>query len=275
MSCRKQRQGQADGSAPDTTSSTPHPSSSAAADPQADLEAKAKAEEALRRKEAQKLASDRIKLELLEKQASENKPDLDDTDGLDPEGEFQAWRLRELSRIQRSLQAEIEKEQEEADRAQRDAMTESERLRLDTRKADESRARKAQERQNNQPGYMQKYYHKGAFFQDLDILKKRDYSQATESAVDVKTLPSIMQVRDFGKRGRTKWTHLANEDTSKSSISLKGDRPTSRSNDTGCFQCGSEDHKKADCPHAHQDQFKRRRVDEHRSRDQGWAGRQR
>ena len=26
---------------------------------------------------------------------------MDDTDGLDPEGEFEAWRLRELARIKR------------------------------------------------------------------------------------------------------------------------------------------------------------------------------
>ena len=28
-------------------------------------------------------------------------PDVDDTDGIDPEGEFEAWRLRELARIKR------------------------------------------------------------------------------------------------------------------------------------------------------------------------------
>ena len=28
-------------------------------------------------------------------------PDIDDTDGVDPQGEFEAWRLRELARIKR------------------------------------------------------------------------------------------------------------------------------------------------------------------------------
>lgn len=259
----------------------------AAAPSMEDLEAKAEAEAQKRRREAQQLASQRIKTELLEQQAQEAKPDLDDTDGLDPEGEFQAWRLRELSRIKRSLEAEIAKEQEEAERAKREAMSESDRLRLDTRAAEETRARKAEERKNaqNQPGYMQKYYHKGAFFQDLDILKKRDYSQATQDAVDVRSLPSVMQVRDFGKRGRSKWTHLANEDTSKSAISMRDQRGGSGSG-SGCFQCGADDHLKRDCPQlagAGQDEYhKRRRVDGNSfersasamTRDQGWEGRQ-
>ena len=76
--------------------------------------------------------------------------------------------------------------------------------------------------------FMQKYYHKGAFFQSgtdhrlrkegVDALYLRDYSEATgnDRGVDKKALPSVLQIRgDLGKRGRTKWTHLANEDTSR------------------------------------------------------------
>lgn len=34
-------------------------------------------------------------------EAQEVHPDVDDTDGLDTEGEFEAWKLRELQRLKR------------------------------------------------------------------------------------------------------------------------------------------------------------------------------
>lgn len=72
--------------------------------------------------------------------------------------------------------------------------------------------------------FMQKYYHKGAFFQSevddhaatagsVDIFK-RDFSAPTgEDKMDKTILPKVMQVKHFGRSGRTKWTHLVNEDT--------------------------------------------------------------
>lgn len=42
----------------------------------------------------------------------------------------------------------------------------------------------------------------------------RDFSDPTgEDKVDKEMLPKIMQVKNFGRSGRTKWTHLVNEDT--------------------------------------------------------------
>ena len=70
---------------------------------------------------------------------------------------------------------------------------------------------------------MQKYYHKGAFFQDMEILQ-RDFTEQSADAVDKTQLPRIMQVRDFGKRSRSKWTHLAAEDTSKDDLRAHGAR---------------------------------------------------
>jgi hypothetical protein len=35
-------------------------------------------------------------------------PDVDDTDGLDPEAEFEAWKLRELKRLRRDREALIQ-----------------------------------------------------------------------------------------------------------------------------------------------------------------------
>jgi len=49
--------------------------------------------------------------------------------------------------------------------------------------------------------------------QDEDILRKHDYTETTASTVDVSLLPKVMQVRDFGKRSRTKYTHLLDQDT--------------------------------------------------------------
>ena len=68
---------------------------------------------------------------------------------------------------------------------------------------------------------MQKYYHKGAFYQGSDDeededLKKRDFNMPTlEDKNDRSVLPSILQKRmgTFGRRAQSKWTHLTNEDT--------------------------------------------------------------
>nr|GMC61516.1 microfibrillar-associated protein 1-like [Ipomoea batatas] len=70
----------------------------------------------------------------------------------------------------------------------------------------------------------EKYYHKGAFFQSNpddragtaggDNIFSRDFSAPTgEDKLDKTILPKVMQVKHFGRSGRTKWTHLVNEDT--------------------------------------------------------------
>jgi microfibrillar-associated protein 1 len=75
---------------------------------------------------------------------------------------------------------------------------------------------------------MQKYYHKGAFFQSAADDKfdtvgtfeiyNRDFNAPTgeDRGVDRSALPKPMQVRKglFGRAGQTKWTHLGAEDTS-------------------------------------------------------------
>jgi microfibrillar-associated protein 1 len=64
---------------------------------------------------------------------------------------------------------------------------------------------------------MQKYYHRGAFFQDSDeSVMKRDYNLPTAMELQDKTaLPKILQKRrnDFGKKGQSKHTHLTDVDT--------------------------------------------------------------
>lgn len=70
--------------------------------------------------------------------------------------------------------------------------------------------------------FMQKYYHKGVFYMDEDSTKNnkedvrnRDYASAPtlEDTVDKGRLPQVLQVRNFGKKGRTKYTHLLDQDT--------------------------------------------------------------
>lgn len=38
------------------------------------------------------------------------------------------------------------------------------------------------------------------------MLKKHDFTEATEGAANVEMLPKSMQVRDYGKASRSKWT---------------------------------------------------------------------
>ena len=49
-----------------------------------------------------------------------------------------------------------------------------------------------------------------------DELFRRDFGQATlEDHFDKTVLPKVMQVKDFGRAGRTKYTHLVDQDTTE------------------------------------------------------------
>ena len=69
---------------------------------------------------------------------------------------------------------------------------------------------------------MQKYYHRGAFYQERDrqgrlkqAVMERDYSQGVIGDYDKSMLLKYLQKKrgEVGKKGQTKWTHLTNEDT--------------------------------------------------------------
>jgi len=148
-----------------------------------------------------------------------NIEDVDTDDELNEAEEYEAWKNREIARIKR-------------DREERDArLKEKEEIEKVRNMTEEER--REWERKNPKPlrqitkqkwKFMQKYYHKGAFFQEgaddvmqsagKDDIYSRDVSEPTgEDKMDKSILPKVMQVKHFGRSGRTKWTHLVNEDT--------------------------------------------------------------
>ena len=148
--------------------------------------------------------------------------EVDDTDGLDPEAERAAWKLRELKRIKRERETiEVaEKEREEIDR--RRNLSTAEREAEDKEYID---AQKADKEGKGQMGFMQKYFHKGAFFQGEEgeaeeAAKRRDIMGAryADDAANRELLPQYMQIRDMtklGRKGRTKYKDMKTEDTGR------------------------------------------------------------
>ncbi|PPQ67370.1 hypothetical protein CVT25_005949 [Psilocybe cyanescens] len=200
-----------------------------------------------RRKQSHDLVAESIRRELAEKEKEEEVPDVDDTDGLDPAAEFEAWRLRELGRIKMEKEDEFRREKEREEIERRRAMPEEQRMKEDLERAQKLR----EEKPKGQQKFLQKYWHKGAFHQDEEILKRHDFTEATESTMDVSMLPKVMQVKNFGKRSRTKYTHLLDQDTSAKVGGFGGVAPV-KSGGTGlegggCFLCGGP-HLKKDCP---------------------------
>ena len=174
----------------------------------------------------------------------EQAPDVDDTDGLDPEAEFEAWRMRELARIKRDKEAELAREKEREEVERRRALPEEQRLKEDLERAEQSR----KDKPKGQQKFLQKYWHKGAFHQDEEILRRHDFTEATQSTVDVSLLPKVMQVKNFGKRGRTKYTHLLDQDTTAGTGGFGGAAPVKAGGTStaggGCFICGGPHLKK-------------------------------
>lgn len=187
------------------------------------------AEEAARQqKAADEIVEEQIRKDAAAKAAGkkhwddedEDEDDVDDTDDLDPEAEMAAWKLRELKRIKRDREAieAAEREREELDR--RKNLTEEERKAED----DEFIAKQKEDKESKgKMGYMQKYYHKGAFFQDdakAEGLDRRDImgSRFQDDVQNRELLPQALQMRDMtklGKKGATKYKDLKSEDTGR------------------------------------------------------------
>ncbi|KIW64683.1 hypothetical protein PV04_09601 [Phialophora macrospora] len=146
---------------------------------------------------------------------------VDDTDGLDPEGEFQAWKLRELKRLKRDREALIAREKEIEEIERRRNLTAEEREKEDKAYLEKQKADREENR--HEVSFLARYHHKGAFFQGdetAEVLKKRDVMGARfeDQVSDKSVLPEYMRIRDMtklGKKGRTRYTDMKNEDTGR------------------------------------------------------------
>mmetsp|Transcript_29963 Transcript_29963/g.74307 ORF Transcript_29963/g.74307 Transcript_29963/m.74307 type:complete len:311 (-) Transcript_29963:1035-1967(-) len=154
--------------------------------------------------------------------------DVDTDDDVDETAEFESWKVREITRIraERDVREKFIAEREEQERIRH--MSEEEKAVWLAENPREG-ADGADKKDRPKMGFMQKYYHKGAFFQeasddqfgtqgDLGDILKRDFSEATgEDKLDKSSMPKAMQLRKgkFGKMGQTKWTHLSAEDTTR------------------------------------------------------------
>jgi microfibrillar-associated protein 1 len=185
-------------------------------------------EEARRKAAADEIVEEQIRKDLAAKAAGkknwddeeDDENDVDDTDDLDPEAEHAAWKLRELKRIKREREAIEEREREREEIERRKNLTEEERKAED----DEFIAKQKEEKDSKgKMSYMQKYYHKGAFFQDdlkAEGLDRRDImgSRYADDVQNRELLPQALQMRDMtklGKKGATKYKDLKTEDTGK------------------------------------------------------------
>jgi len=125
----------------------------------------------------------------------------------DQEKEYELWQLREFDRIRRELEKKALEAEEKKEILRVRSMSDEEREAYLSRSS--SLECKAAYK------FLQKYYHKGAFYMDSeDPILQRDYNQPTlEDQVDKSLLPEVLQVKNFGKRSRSKWRHLTAEDT--------------------------------------------------------------
>lgn len=178
---------------------------------EAQVEAKKMAEE--RRFQTLKMVEDDVRRE--KEQAETNIPDWSGvlTDEDNDEEEYEAWKLRELKRIKRDRDERetIEKDRQEIERLRN--MTEEER-RQESKSNPKVVTNKAQSKGKYK--FLQKYYHRGSFFvsDQEDKVYTRDFSEPTlDDHFDKTVLPKVMQVKNFGRSGRTKYTHLVDQDT--------------------------------------------------------------
>lgn len=170
----------------------------------------------LRRKESLRVVDTCVKEMLMDEKSKQNDPMVllqVITDDENEEYEYDAWKLRELKRMRKDREERESRRKEEAETEWRRNMTEDER-RQEARVAPKLVTNKSVK---GNLKFLQKYYHKGSFFMDREnSLYKRDFSAPTlEDHFEKGVLPKAMQVKNFGRSSRTKYTHLLAEDTTE------------------------------------------------------------
>jgi len=167
------------------------------------------------KKQTRKMIEEEVMKEKLAEKAKEENIECDflTDDENNSEEDYESWKLRELKRIKRDREERerFEKEKQEIQRIRN--MTEEERIAyLEANpKVLINQAKKGKYK------FLQKYYHRGAFFMDQDDeVFKRNFAEPTlEDHFDKTILPKVMQVKNFGMAGRTKYTHLLDQDTTR------------------------------------------------------------
>jgi len=150
--------------------------------------------------------------ELLKKEEEEKEEESEEEDNENEAEEYEKWKLRELARIKKEREEREKALKEKAELERRRTLTDAEII-----KEDQDRLAPRPKAQWN---FLQKYYHKGAFYRTFDeedkIMDdhKWDFNKPTlEDKFDKTVLPKVMQVKNFGRSGRTKYTHLSDQDT--------------------------------------------------------------
>ncbi|KAJ3320248.1 Microfibrillar-associated protein 1 [Boothiomyces sp. JEL0866] len=166
--------------------------------------------------EERKQESSELVVELLRKEMAEAEQQMesmliDDTDGVDEEAELIAWKIRELSRIKRDREEREMRLVDQDDIDRRREMTDEQVL-------EENKADGKIGVEKTKYRFLQKYYHKGAFYvgdgKVGEALAKTDEAAPTaQDMADRTAMPSVLQVKNFGMRSRTKYTHLTDQDT--------------------------------------------------------------
>jgi microfibrillar-associated protein 1 len=185
--------------------------------------------EARRQEQSRALVQEQVEQRIAEKAAGKRDWDddvedadinaIDDTDGLDPDAEYAAWKLRELKRIKRERLAIEEAEAERAEIERRRNLSAAEREAEDRAFIEQQKEDRAD---RGEMQYMQKYFHKGAFFtdelKDLGVDRRNLMGARFEDQTNREVLPEFMQIRDMtklGKKGRTRYKDMKSEDTGK------------------------------------------------------------
>lgn len=115
-------------------------------------------------------------------------------------------------------------------------------------KEDTDRANASRSQARGTQAFLSKYHHAGVFYSEDErtrelLERERKNAVMMEDQVqDVASLPKMMQVRDYGKRSRTKHTHLRDVDTTQQDAGWAKGGGSSSAGGNACFNCGQPGH---------------------------------